>query len=112
MVSLTLINKITPMKTKLLLPLLCLTFVNFTLGAANTATQQPKVVTKDVVSQAVTTYDDNHNGKLDKGELQLMQKLEPKLFDQGILFDKDKSGSLTIEELQKWRDFVKNTGKK
>jgi hypothetical protein len=80
--------------------------VAFAAGGGNNPTPTKKAPA-DVINGLLTKYDANHDGKFDKKELDMMATLEPAKAAQGRVFDADKNSILSVEEIAKWREFLK-----
>ena len=56
------------------------------------------------VTALLAKYDTDHDGRLDKWELAVMQRDNPTAYAQAIAFDKDKNGWLDVAEIAAWKN--------
>ncbi len=98
------------MKTPLIIIAACLLSISAAApkGGGSGGQSAPKAKTPDPVSELLKAYDTSKNGKLDTDELQRMQKLDKKTFDEVIVFDINKDNAVDATELGKWATWKKS----
>ena len=97
---------------RLLVASLALGITPVALAATSTSSSSSKgsTTTKIIpppnnpVTVLLAKYDTDHDGRLDKWELAVMQREDPTAYAQAMAFDKDKKGWLDVADVAAWKN--------